>query len=53
VGYDGEVYVTGLAATTRLHARWSSKACEFDVPFAASSEPLPDLGTFTCIGVVP
>jgi outer membrane usher protein len=53
VGYDGEVYVTGLDATTRLRAQWGSKACEFEVPFASSDEPLPDLGTFTCVGVAP
>jgi outer membrane usher protein len=53
VGYKGEVYVTGLGATTRLRALWKLGACEFEVPFASSAEPLPDLGTFTCIGVAP
>jgi outer membrane usher protein len=52
-GYDGEVYVSGLDATTRLRASWGREACEFDVTFAASADPLPDLGTYTCIGVAP
>jgi outer membrane usher protein len=53
VGYGGQVYVVGLGATTRLRARWGSAACEFDVTLAPNAEPLPDLGTFTCIGVAP
>jgi outer membrane usher protein len=53
VGYGGQVYVVGLGATTRLRASWGKEACEFDVTFTPSAEPLPDLGTFTCIGVAP
>ncbi len=51
VGYEGEVYVVGLSSTTRLRATWRSQTCEFDVPFSASSDPLPDLGIFLCKGV--
>jgi outer membrane usher protein len=53
VGYGGQVYVVGLGATKRLRASWGSAACEFDVTFTPGVEPLPDLGTFTCIGVAP
>ncbi|MDP1718144.1 MAG: fimbria/pilus outer membrane usher protein, partial [Burkholderiales bacterium] len=53
VGYDGEVYVAGLGPTNRLRASWRGQSCEFDVPFAASTDPLPDLGTFICKGVKP
>ncbi len=53
VGYDGEVYVAGLGPTTRLRATWGGQSCEFTVAFSASADPLPDLGTFICIGVKP
>jgi outer membrane usher protein len=53
VGYDGQVYSSGLGTVTRLNATWNSRVCTFDVRFAASTEPLPDLGTFICNGVTP
>lgn len=53
VGYDGEVYVVGLGPTNRLRATWRGQSCEFDVPFTASTDPLPHLGNFICKGVKP
>jgi outer membrane usher protein len=53
IGYDGEAYVVGLGPTNRLHATWRGQSCEFDVPFPASTDPLPALGTFICKGVKP
>lgn len=53
VGYDGEAYVVGLGPTNRLRASWRGQSCEFDVPFTASTDPLPHLGTFICKGVKP
>jgi outer membrane usher protein len=53
VGYDGVVYVVGLGPSNRLRASWLQQSCEFDVPFVASPDPLPDLGTFICKGVRP
>ena len=53
VGYQGEVYVVGLGPANRLRATWRGQSCEFDVPFTASKEPLPDLGVFICKGVKP
>ncbi len=53
VGYGGEVYVVGLEPDNRLRATWLGQSCEFDVPFVASKEPLPDLGVFICKGVKP
>ncbi len=53
VGYDGEVYVIGLGPANSLRANWRGKSCEFDVPFAAGTDPLPHLGTFVCKGVQP
>jgi outer membrane usher protein len=48
VGYDGEIYVVDLDPIAMLRATWSSQACEFEVRFTASADPLPDLGTFIC-----
>lgn len=53
VALDGEVYVTGLAAASRLRASWRGQACEFDVPRPPGDDPLPDLGTFLCAGMRP
>jgi outer membrane usher protein len=53
VGYDGEVYVTGLSPVTRLRALWNGQSCEFEVSFTRSADPLPDLGTFICKGINP
>ncbi len=53
VGYGGEVYLVGLAATTRLRAKWRNQSCEFEIYYATSADPLPDLGTFICKGVRP
>jgi outer membrane usher protein len=51
VGLRGEVYVTGLSERNRLRASWRGRSCELDVPFPATSDPLPDLGTYVCKGV--
>jgi outer membrane usher protein len=53
VGYDGEVYIVGLASTTTLRATWNNHSCTFDVNFTVSANPLPDLGIFICKGVKP
>jgi len=50
VGYDGQVYIDGLAPRNTLRASWpNNNNCEFDVRYGASSDPLPDLGVFTCL----
>lgn len=51
VGYDGEVYVMGLNAATRLRATWKGQTCEFPLSFTRSADPLPDLGIVVCKGV--
>jgi outer membrane usher protein len=53
VGYGGEVYLVGLAATTRLRAKWREQSCEFEINYVTSADPLPDLGSFICKGVRP
>jgi len=50
VGYDGEVYLADLKPTTALMAIWGKQRCKFVVHFAASANPLPDLGIFICKG---
>lgn len=53
VGYDGEVYVTGLGPATALLGLWEGKTCRFEVSFVAGADPLPDLGRFVCREVLP
>jgi outer membrane usher protein len=50
-GLRGEVYLTGLAASNRLRVTLQEQSCEFKVLFPETTEPLPHLGTYTCIGV--
>ena len=53
VADEGMVYLTGLAAANRVRAQWKDSRCEFTLPFAASADPLPDLGIFVCQAVRP
>lgn len=53
VGFNGEAYVTGLAAHTRLRASWDDESCEISVNLPKTNDPLPDLGTFVCRGIKP
>jgi outer membrane usher protein len=52
-GYRGEVYLTGLAASNRLIVTLEEQSCEFMVLLPETTEPLPYLGTYTCIGIAP
>lgn len=47
-GLRGEVYIDHLADQTRLRASWGAQACEFDVAYTPSEDPLPKLGPFEC-----
>lgn len=53
VARRGEVYVTGLAGSNRLEARWRDQRCSFEVRLPKAAGPLPRLGPFECPGVVP
>lgn len=53
VGYRGETYVTGLGATNAMLATWNGQSCEFMVRFSPGVDPLPDLGSFVCRGILP
>jgi outer membrane usher protein len=52
-GLRGEVYVTGLADSNRLRAKWNGQSCEFVVPYSQTDDPLPRLGPYVCRGVAP
>ncbi|HEY0113984.1 MAG TPA: fimbria/pilus outer membrane usher protein [Allosphingosinicella sp.] len=45
----GEVYVTGLTGSTRLHARWNGGTCSFVVPRTAGAEPQPLVEGLRCL----
>ena len=53
VGFRGEVYLVGLATSNWLKVTWREQSCEFDLSFPETTDPLPHLGTYTCIGVEP
>lgn len=50
-GRRGEVYLTGLSSSNRLSVSWHDQHCELTVPFRATAEPLPHLGSYLCSGV--
>jgi len=52
-GMRGEVYLTGLEAKNQLRVTWKGQSCEFTLPFPDTTDPLPHLGTYTCVGVEP
>jgi len=52
VGYDGEVYLTGLESHNRIQAYWDGGRCSFTLDFPKTKDPIPDLGTFTCLNDV-
>jgi len=52
VGYDGEVYFTGLVEHNHMTAKWKGQSCEFEVVFKQSNDALPDLGNFICKAVM-
>lgn len=48
VGFDGDVYVSGLSERNVLIATWHGQSCRMAVEFIASDEPLPYLGELLC-----
>lgn len=48
LGLDGEVYLTGLAATQRGRAEWNGRRCVFELHVPQTNEPVPHLGTVPC-----
>jgi outer membrane usher protein len=53
VALRGELYLTGLSGSQRVRIEWKNRSCVVDVAYRAGFDPLPDLGTFVCKGVLP
>jgi outer membrane usher protein len=51
VGFQGRIYVQGLNAANWIVLTWRQQQCTISFAFPESSDPLPDLGTYTCSGV--
>ena len=51
VGFDGEVYLSGLSARNVLRATWRGQSCLMAVDFVPGSDPLPFLGYLVCEGL--
>jgi len=49
----GEAYLEGFEAQNQLIVTWKNQSCTIDVPYPRTTDPLPDLGRFTCHGVKP
>lgn len=47
-GYNGEVYLTGLAARNQLRADWNGHSCTFELAYRQSEDPLPRVGPIVC-----
>ena len=52
-GYAGEIYLTGLQPKNTLRANWGDHSCLVEVDYAASNDPLPDLGRHVCTRMHP
>jgi len=52
VALDGAAYVTGLQPHNSMRATWKEQTCEFEVDVPPSADPLPDIGSFVCHGVM-
>src|SRR3546814_2740724 len=51
VGYDGQVYLEGLASHNRLHIDLGNgDDCALDFEFDERGGSIPTLGTYTCHG---
>lgn len=48
LGLNGEVYLTGLAASQRGRAAWNGRRCSFELQVPQTNDPLPHLGTVPC-----
>jgi outer membrane usher protein len=53
VGAKGETYLTGLSQTSVVRVSWPAQACQAQVAFAPSADPLPKLGPYVCEAVAP
>lgn len=51
VGLEGEVFLAGLSAKNHIRIIWNQQSCDIEVAFTKSADPLPFLGTYTCLGI--
>lgn len=48
IGYDGQLYATGLEAKNTLHVNSKGEQYSCEVQYQRTKEPIPDLGTIQC-----
>jgi outer membrane usher protein len=48
VGYDGQVYLSGLSGRQVLHLQWPGGSCSVALDLVDSTEPIAELGAHTC-----
>ncbi len=48
VARDGEAFITGLSAISRIRVSLRDKSCTIEFTYKRSADPQPRLGTFTC-----
>jgi len=53
VGVDGRLYLTGLQNANRIRIRSGPLQCGISLKMDPTNDPLPDLGTFTCLASSP
>jgi len=53
VALDGQVYLSGLERVNKIEVTWDGARCEFQVLYADTDSPLPDLGNFLCKEIAP
>ena len=53
VGYQGQIYLTGLGEHSALQLHWPGGSCTLEVEFADTGEPVTDLGPHTCTRATP
>jgi len=53
VGFNGELYLTGLKAKNILIGEWKGQFCQIELAFVSTDDGLPDLGTHICRGISP
>jgi outer membrane usher protein len=53
IGFDGALYVAGLAQNNELRARWDGKTCALTLTLPANPDPQFDFGIVVCKEVMP
>jgi outer membrane usher protein len=48
VGFDGKLFLAGLAEHSTIEAQWNDRRCSADIVIARDAEAVPELGTVSC-----